>query len=144
MKPESYEPQDFWVSEEQIQASQAAKDGKNRPQPTHKPPTKSRFKGEFSKVPNVVWEALFNGNASSSAWKLVLALQELWFRHPNHYNPVRFTTTHAQSFGFSRFQKYRALSELERLGQITVHSAGNGKNPWVTLRWQDLNYPKSS
>jgi len=66
---------------------------------------------------------------------VVVALHELWFTHPNHNNPVHFTTYNLRRFGLSRHQKYRALDFLETIGQVAVERR-SGKNPMVTLQWE--------
>jgi hypothetical protein len=69
---------------------------------------------------------------------VVMALHELWFTHPNHNNPVRFTTYNLRRFGLSRQQKWCGLSFLEKTGQVSIQRMGPGKNPFVTLNWEPL------
>ena len=95
-----------------------------------------RFK--FCQFPVAVLDALIGQRANWTAWAVLVALHELWFTHPNHHNPVHFTSYNLRRFGISRWQKWRALTVLEKSVQITVERMGEGKNPLVTLNWLPL------
>jgi hypothetical protein len=85
--------------------------------------------------PLTLLDAMIEHRARWTVLAVVVALHELWFTHPNHNNPVHFTTYNLRRFGLSRHQKYRALDFLETIGQVAVERR-SGKNPMVTLQWE--------
>ena len=87
-------------------------------------------------LPLTLLDAMVDHRANWTVLAVVVALHELWFTNPNHNNPVRFTTYNLRRFGLSRYQKYRALDFLEKIGQVSVKQMGSGKNPMVTLKWE--------
>jgi hypothetical protein len=87
-------------------------------------------------LPLKLLHAMIEHHANWTVLATVVALHELWFTHPNHNNPVHFTTYNLRRFGLSRYQKYRALDFLEKIGQVSVKQMGSGKNPMVTLNWE--------
>jgi hypothetical protein len=89
-------------------------------------------------LPLTLLDAMIDHRANWIAFAVVVALHELWFTHPNHNNPVHFTTYNLRRFGLSRQQKWRALVFLERIGQVSIKRIGRGKNPMVTLNWEPL------
>jgi hypothetical protein len=89
-------------------------------------------------LPLTLLDAMIEHRANWVVLAVVMALHELWFTHPNHNNPVRFTTYNLRRFGLSRQQKWRGLSFLEKIGQVSIKRMGRGKNPRVTLNWEPL------
>ena len=89
-------------------------------------------------LPLTLLDAMVEHRANWIALALVMALHELWFTHPKHNNPVHFTTYNLRRFGLSRQQKWRGLSFLENIGQVSIERMGPGKNPMVTLNWEPI------
>jgi len=89
-------------------------------------------------LPLTLLDAMVDHRAHWTVLAVVLALHELWFTSPNHNNPVHFTTYNLRRFGLSRHQKWRALWFLENVGQVSVKRMGTGKNPLVTLNWEEV------
>ena len=90
---------------------------------------------KFCQFPVSVLDAIIEQRGNWSVLAVLVALHELWFTHPNHHNPVEFTSYTLRRFGISRQQKWKALWVLEKSGQITVVRRGSGKNPHVALNW---------
>jgi hypothetical protein len=89
-------------------------------------------------LPLTLLDAMIEYRANWIVLAVVVALHELWFTHPNHKNPVHFTTYNLRRFGLARYQKWRGLLFLEKIGQISIQRMGPGKNPMVTLNWEPL------
>ena len=89
-------------------------------------------------LPITLLDAMIEHRANWIVLAVVMALHELWFTHPNHNNPVHFTTYNLRRFGLSRQQKWRGLSFLEKIGQVSIQRMGPGKNPLVTLNWEPV------
>jgi hypothetical protein len=89
-------------------------------------------------LPLKLLDAMIEHHANWTALAAVGALHELWFTHPHHNNPVHFTTYNLRRFGLSRDQKWRALSLLEKIGQISITRMGAGKCGSVALNYEEL------
>src|SRR5262249_7099498 len=89
---------------------------------------------KFCQFPVSVLNALITQRANWTAFAVLVALHELWFTHPNHYNPVELASRKLLRLGLSKGQKYRGLKSLEKSGQISVERRAR-KNPLVTLNW---------
>jgi hypothetical protein len=96
---------------------------------------------KFCQFPVLVLNALITQKANWTAFAVLMALYELWFTHPNHYNPVELTSRKLRRFGLSKGQKYRGLKSLEKSGQISVERRAR-KNPLVTLNWLPLRHAR--
>jgi hypothetical protein len=132
-------------AQQRYQAKQAAKVAKESnkapspPKPAARSPSRRR-PGRFCQLPEKVIATLIEHEAGRTAWTMVALLQRLWFEHPNHYNPVCVTNSAATSVRLSKYQKWRALQELERIGLVTVYRE-KGKNPIVELEWRQRRLP---
>jgi len=69
---------------------------------------------------------------------VLIRLWQRWFARYRK-NPVTLARTEIKGFKVSRWQKYRALKKLEKLGFISVEPRP-GKTPIITLLWRP---PKS-
>jgi len=96
---------------------------------------------KFCQFPVSVLNALIMQKVNWTAFAVLVALYELWFTHPNHYNPVELTSRKLRQFGLSKGQKYRGLKSLVKSGQISVERRTR-KNPLVTLNWLPLRHAR--
>jgi hypothetical protein len=96
---------------------------------------------KFCQFPVSVLNALIMQKANWTAFAVLVTLHELWFTHPNHYNPVELTSRKLCRFGLSKGQKYRGLKSLEKSGQISVERRAR-RNPLVTLNWLPLRHAR--
>jgi hypothetical protein len=94
----------------------------------------------FCQLPEKVTKTLIEQEAGRTAWVMVVLLQWLWYKHPNHYNPVYLTNPAAASVRLSKDQKWRALQELEKIGLVAVFREKR-KTPIVELEWQPRRLP---
>jgi hypothetical protein len=95
-----------------------------RVRPEHPP------KGQFIRVPHEWRRQLVSARSSGTTWTVATHL--LHQRFKNHSDAIRLANGALASDGVSRHQKWVALSELERLGLISVERRPR-KSPIVTL-----------
>jgi len=88
-----------------------------------------RRSGQFVAVPMLWVERLA---AARSAATLKLAMRLLWMHFRDRARPVRLANAVLAATGVSRGQKWRALTELERLGLVRVERRRR-RSPIVTL-----------
>ena len=79
---------------------------------------KAKRREQFTLVPDVWKERLAEGTANCGTYKLALALLHRDWK--NDGRPVRLANKGLEADGLNRKQKYRALTDLERLGLVTV------------------------
>jgi hypothetical protein len=84
-----------------------------------KPALRPRLKDSFVRLPlpNAV---RLGGKASGAAWAVFVCLLDLEFRARVKNQPLALTNGKLQKWNISRYQKMRALIELEALGLISV------------------------
>jgi hypothetical protein len=134
------DPKDYWVSEEQIRATEAArvlKDGKNKPRP------RKQRRASFLKVSVALAHKLRDDGANGEAWAMVMALTETWFTtgiYSQHPNPFSLSALDSQRWAFTRRQKSRALQFLTRIRLISVDRQ-DPENPLVTIAWEPRYQP---
>jgi hypothetical protein len=128
-----FDPANFVFAKEYFETGRAAGNGNTTARVRQHG---SRPKYQKCVFPLTLLDALIEHRANWTVLATVVALHELWFTHPNHNNPVHFTTYNLRRFGLSRQQKWRALRFLESIGQISIQRMGPGKNPMVTLNWE--------
>jgi hypothetical protein len=95
---------------------------------------------QFMKIPIPLSESLEQLKADWTVYAIFRILYMEWYSDPNHYNPVPLTSCALRRVGISRWQKYRALSILEKTGLISVFRE-KSKNPQVLLNWLPLKEP---
>jgi hypothetical protein len=91
----------------------------------------------FYKIPAELDLDLAKTKANWTAWAMVRALYEAWFRigsHPNHPNPFSLAACDTKKWGLSRMQKHRALELLLKTSWVLVDRS-DPNNPLVTLTW---------
>jgi len=116
-------------------ARQAAARSKDKAA-SSKPKLKRFPKGmKFIPISLAVWDRLLELKADWVVWAVVRALYQTWFTDPNHHNPVTLTTYSLRGFGITRWQKYRALEQLENVKLVTVMRDGTKTNLKVRLEW---------
>jgi hypothetical protein len=129
-----FDPANFRLPEEYLARSNG--DGKSKLTKVRRYGNRPRY--QKCVLPLTLLDAMVEHRAHWTVLAAVLALHELWFTHPNHNNPVPFTTCNLRRFGLSRDQKWRALRFLEKIGQVSIKRMGSGKNPFVTLNWEEV------
>jgi hypothetical protein len=88
-------------------------------------PTRN-FREHFVRVP-IPWAKLPHTYLPTGRARDCILYQ--WWKREG--SPFRFTNILAADWNLSRWQKYRALAELERLGFITVERGRRGTNPLI-------------
>jgi hypothetical protein len=135
--------ENFWVSEEQIrttEAARAAKDSKGKPQP------RKESKVGFLKLSLAFLHKLKQENANGDVYATVWALSVAWFTtgiHTQHPNPFPLSTVDTRSWGLDRRRKHEALKFLIRVRLIDVDRR-DPKNPLVTIAWEPQYPPQAS
>jgi hypothetical protein len=81
-------------------------------------PKARKRRQQFTLVPDVWKKRLAEGTTNCSTYKLALALLHRDWK--NDGRPVRLANKGLEADGLNRKQKYRALTDLERLGLVTV------------------------
>jgi hypothetical protein len=72
---------------------------------------------------------------SGTAWGLLIELDRLIFESKGKKNPIQLTNRYLEDLGISRWQKHRALRQLERAGVVRVISKGTHQNTIVQHLW---------
>jgi hypothetical protein len=86
-------------------------------------------KGHFVKVP-LEWMERLSAARLAATWKVALHLLHESFK--NRRQVIRLANGTLALDGISKWQKWRALAELEKLGLVSVERRPN-KSPHVTL-----------
>src|SRR5215469_1826205 len=127
------DPQDLWISEEQLQAHLAReKDGTRKPRP------KKEFKVGFLKISIGLAHKLHDEDAKGDTWAMVMALTEAWYTtgfYSQHLNPFPLSVVDFKRWGFTRKQKSRALQFLTQIRLIWIDRQ-DPDNPEVTIAWE--------
>jgi hypothetical protein len=128
----------FHLTDEELAAGlarQAAARSKDKAA-SSKPKLKRFPKGmKFIPISLAVWDRLLELKGDWLVWAVVRALYQAWFTDPNHHNPVTLTTYSLREFGITRWQKYRALAQLENVKLVTVMQDQTQTNLKVRLEW---------
>lgn len=133
------DPQDFWLTNEQVQAHLARQRNGQRKRQGRKP-----LEAGFLKVSIGLAHKLREENANGDAWAIVMALSEAWFTtglHGQHPNPFPLSNVDFKRWGFTRKQKSRTLLFLTRIHLISVDRR-EPENSLVTIAWEPRYQPE--
>jgi hypothetical protein len=134
-------PEELWISEEQVranQAAQAAKNGNRKARQSRKP-----SKVDFLQFSIPLLLTLCNAKAHCTIWAMVCALSEAWFStglNGQHLNPFPLSRMNASKWGLDRNRKWHALEFLTRIRLIRVDRS-DPQNVTVTIFWAPCYSP---
>ena len=126
------DPQDLWLTEEQVRAALSAKDGRKKSRRSKKTP-----KVDFLQFSVPLLLTLRKHKAPYFVHAMVWALSEAWFTtglHGKHPNPFPVARVNTAKWKLSRYQKSRALRFLADLPLIEIDRTDTRK-PLVTIFW---------
>jgi hypothetical protein len=100
-------------------------------------PTKTRrarIKETFARVPHDRAHQLACHGITAAAWAILIEIDRL-ILHGRGRNPIRLTNHRLKQAGIDRYQKRRALCQLEDAGAIRVLPGAAGRAPLVLHLW---------
>jgi hypothetical protein len=102
--------------------------------PTHQRRRRPQIMEPFVPITYTWARKLRNYRVNSTAWFLLVALDEIIYQ-PGGRNPTKLTTEVLASIGLGYWTAYRALGQLEKAGAIKVERRP-GRCPVVSPLWR--------
>jgi hypothetical protein len=129
------DPQDLWLSEEQVRAYQAAQTARNRERKGRQPRKSPKVDFLQHSIPLLL--ALRKANPPGIVYAMVWALSEAWFTtglDGQHLNPFPLARIDFKKWKIDRSQKTRALRFLVRIRLIEIDRS-DPENVLVAIFW---------